>query len=82
MSEADKLFEKLGYKKDFFITYDFMISQHQFQVLFSSVDKNYNIKEYYYDKNGNLNSKEYDINDTSPELKQAIQMKCKELEWK
>ena len=43
MSEADKLFEKLGYKKDFLITYEFMISQHQFQVYFNSVDKNYNI---------------------------------------
>ena len=45
MSEADKLFEKLGYKKDFLITYEFMISQHQFQVYFNSVDKNYNILE-------------------------------------
>lgn len=81
MSEADKIFEELGYKKEFVIVYEFMILQHQFEICFNSIDKNYDIKEHYFDEKGNFNSKEYDIDNVEPKLKQAIQMKCKELGW-
>lgn len=82
MSEADKLFKKMGYEKDFLITYTFMIINHQFEICFNSFYKNYTIKEYYYDKEGVFQTKKIDIDDTSSEVAEAIKKKMEELRWK
>lgn len=81
MSEADKLFEKLGYKKELFITYSIKIFEHHYDINFNGIDKNVEIKEYYYNKVGFFETKTLNIKDISPEIQQAINLKCKELGW-
>lgn len=82
MSKADELFDELGYVKDYLITYTFVVMQHQFDICFSSFYKTYIIKEHYYDKKGNYQTREIDINDTSSEVAEAINKKMEELGWK
>lgn len=81
MSKADKMFEELGYKKDFLITYQLLIGNTQFEVCFNSIDKTYKIKKYGYDEKGLFYSKEINVKDTSLEIEKAINQKCKELGW-
>ena len=81
MKNADEMFEKLGYKKDFLITYEMLVNNTQFEVCFNSFYKTYQIKEYGYDKKGEFYSKEISIDNTSPKLLQAINEKVKELGW-
>lgn len=82
MSEADKMFEELGYEKDFLIMYSFMILNNQFEITFDSNYKDYFITEYYYDERGVFQTKKIDIDDTSSEVAEAIKKKMEELRWK
>ena len=79
MSKADEMFEKLGYRKDVIITYTLVIHSHQFDITFDSVFKEFIIRESFYDEVGNYQSNNIDINDTSLEVTEAINEKCKEL---
>lgn len=79
MSKADMMFEKLGYRKDVIITYTLVIHSHQFDITFDSVFKDFIIRENFYDEVGNYQSNNIDINDTSLEVAEAINKKCKEL---
>ena len=81
MSEADKLFEELGYNKELFITYSIKILEHQYNINFNGIDKIVEIKEYYYNKSGFFETKTLNINDMSNEIQQAINKKRKELGW-
>lgn len=80
--EADKMFEELGYEKDFLIMYNFMILNHQFEITFDSNYKDYFITEYYYDERGIFQTRKINIDDTSYDVAKAINKKCEELGWK
>jgi len=82
MSEADELFDELGYEKDFLITYTFMILNHQFEITFNSIQKDYFITEHYYDEKGIFQTRKIDVDETSYDVAEAINKKCEELGWK
>ena len=52
MSKADKMFEELGYEKDFLITYTIIpkVYKSQIEITFNSIDKKVEIKHCYFDK--------------------------------
>lgn len=82
MSEADKMFEKMGYKTrkdEEIIWFQKKLNETTFiDILFDLQKKNVSYEKLFYNKKGSLLKKESIIN--LQEL-QAINKKCKELRW-